>query len=321
MKVNNGFGSVCAYVGYCFGRKKDYRYNGKLRQEYIMAALTPRQIEEMKDTKPASNLDKGPSYLATMGKTRRYHHDEFNLDIQGCDLVLGPEGKYGWFELKDGYVTPKQDTEGRLTPGKVLDIDENGCFVVEAGHDGNFRAGNWWKSQLNIDQLPNQWYPEMLHYVVKGKLTLYLRGRIFGSKKPVKMELDNVCFSHGKETKNFMLMGIKGFKSKSTYSIDGRVQLNDKTFRVYIEQQKRNHEADVFISRIYRSNANWMERIDGEKGIGRLSIPGTHDSGTSSLSESAALPASGVRLPDVSRYCSRSAGSASAALPSAASTI
>jgi hypothetical protein len=61
-------------VGYCFGRKKDYRYNGKLRQEYIMAALTPRQIEEMKDTKPSSNLDKGPSYLATMGKTRRYHH-------------------------------------------------------------------------------------------------------------------------------------------------------------------------------------------------------------------------------------------------------
>ena len=286
MKVNNGFGSVCAYVGYCFGRKKDYRYNGKLRQEYIMAALTPRQIEEMKDTKPASNLDKGPSYLATMGKTRRYHHDEFNLDIQGCDLVLGPEGKYGWFELKDGYVTPKQDTEGRLTPGKVLDIDENGCFVVEAGHDGNFRAGNWWKSQLNIDQLPNQWYPEMLHYALRGKLTLYLRGRIFGTKKPVKMELDDFYINHGKETQSFSQTGIKSFRSRSTYSIEGRAIVNGRECRVYIEQKKRGKATMMYVSRVYPVNAEWMSKLDDERPVSTISMPGTHDAGTASLPES-----------------------------------
>ena len=288
MMVDNAYGNLTAYVGYCFGRKKEFRYNGAKRQDYINAALTHSQIEEMHDTMPASNL-KQAWQAKDEDETPRYHSDRFALNINGCDLVQGEDGSYGSFTIEDGFITPGQDSDNRLTKGTTFYLDKNGTFSLQAGHKSNFRAGNWLKKELAIDEIAQRWYPEMLHYVVKGKLTLYLRGRIFGSKKPVKMELDNVCFSHGKETKNFMLMGIKGFKSKSTYSIDGRVQLNDKTFRVYIEQQKRNHEADVFISRIYRSNANWMERIDGQKGIGRLSIPGTHDSGTSSLQETAAL--------------------------------
>ena len=286
MKINNMFGNACVYVGYCFGRKKEYRYNGRLRQEYIMAALTPKQIEEMKDTKPASNLDKGPSYLATMGKTRRYHHDEFKLNIEGCDLVLGPEGKYGWFEIQDGYVTPKQDTEGRLAPGKVLNIDEDGCFEVQAGHNSNFRTGNWWKSQLDIDQIPNQWYPEMLHYALRGKLTLYLRGRIFGTKKPVKMELEDFYVNHGKETQNFSQMGIMSFRSRSTYSIEGRAMVNGRECRVYIEQKNQGKTTLMYVSRVYAANAEWMSRLDDERPVSTISMPGTHDAGTASLPES-----------------------------------
>lgn len=289
MIVDNAYGNVTAYVGYCFGRKKEFRYNGKKRQDYINAALTKSQIEEMHDTMPASNLKDKWQKDADEEETPRYHNDRFTLNIVGCDLVQGPDNSYGSFTIEDGFITPGQDSDSRLTKGTTFYLDKNGSFSLQAGHKSNFRAGNWLKKELNIDEIAQRWYPEMLHYVVKGKLTLYLRGRIFGTKKPVKMEIDNVCFSHGKETKDFMLLGIKDFKSKSTFSIDGRTEINDKTFRLYIEQQKRNHKADVFISRIYKSNANWMERIDGNKGIGRLSIPGTHDSGTSSLSESAAL--------------------------------
>ncbi|MBQ9641276.1 MAG: DUF4421 family protein [Bacteroidaceae bacterium] len=284
-KINNSYGSLCVYAGYCFGRKKAYRYSGEKRQDYIRAALTKKQIEEMKDTMPQSNISQGASYLATTGKTRHYHSDRFNIDIFGCDLVAGPDGRYGWYEIQDGYVSPGQDTEGRIAPGKVLEIDHNGIFYCEAGHNGNFRTGNWWKSQLRIDQTPNHWYPEMLHYALRGKLTLYLRGRIFGTNQPVKLELEDFCINHGKETQNYFQMGIKSFKSNSAYSIEGNALIGGKPCRIYIEQKKRGKLTNMYISRIYQANSNWMARIPDDRPISTISIPGTHDAGAAAISE------------------------------------
>lgn len=289
MKVSNGFGSAEVYVGYCFGRKKDYRYNGKLRQEYIQAALTPRQIAEMRDTMPKSNIDLGPTYVDSLGKTPRYHKDVFELGINGCDLVRGPEGKYGWYEIEDGYVTPRQDTEGRLRKGVKLELDEDGRFEVEAGHDKNFRTGNWWRSQLSLDQIPDPWYPEMLHYALRGKLTLYLRGRIFGTKKPVKLELDDVYLNHGKESKSFSQIAIKSFRSRSSYSIEGEREINGRRFRIYIEQKKLGKFTQMYISHIAPANAEWMSKLSDSRPVSSISIPGTHDAGTASLYESAVV--------------------------------
>ena len=285
MKVSNGFGNLAVYVGYCFGRKKEYRHGGAMREDYIKAALTKSQIEEMKDTMPKSNINDGGAYLLAGGKKTKYHTDEFNVSVSGCDLVAGPDGRYGWYEIQDGYVAPGQDTEERLRSGTVVEVDKNGKFRCEAGHDHSIRAGNWWKSQLTIDQIPNHWYPEMLHYALKGKLTLYLRGRIFGTKKPVKVEFDDFCVNHGKETNSFYQMGIRSYKSYSTYSIEGHAEINGKDCRVYIEQKKRGKLTNMYVARLYESNKNWMQSIDGNRPISTLSIPGTHDSGTSGLPE------------------------------------
>ncbi len=295
MTVNNGYGNIAVYVSYSFGRKREFRYNGMLRDEYIRAALTKKQIEEMKDTMPKSNL-KGlvaPTVSTVQGKqvakkskkTRKYHTDVFNIDVFGCDLVAGPDGRYGWFEVQDGYVTEGQDTEGRLSVGKVLEVDKTGRFHCEAGHDKSFRAGNWWKSQLSIDQIPNHWYPEMLHYAFRGKLTLYLRGRVFGTKKPVKLELEDVCINHGKETKSFFQIGIKSFRSNSAYSIEGMAEINGKPCRIYIEQKQSGKLTNMYVSRIYAANSNWMAQINDERPISTISMPGTHDAGTSTIPE------------------------------------
>jgi hypothetical protein len=289
LKVRNSFGSLNAYVGYCFGRKKAYRYHGDRRQEYVTAALTKRQIEEMKDTCPAGNLDKGPTYLPTEGRTKNYHADAFTLNIRGCDLVRGPEGKFGWLDIQDGYVTPGEDTEGRLSKGQRLEIDANGTFVCELGHNRSIRSSNWWKSQVSIEQVPNTWYPELLHYALRGKLTLYLRGRIFGTRKPVKMEIDDFCLNHGKETQSFGQVAIKSFTSNAPYSIEGRVMVNDRLCRVYIEQKGKGKQPTMYVSRVYPSNSNWMAKIDDRQPLNNISIPGTHDAGTAALNESPVL--------------------------------
>lgn len=284
MSINNIYGSVNVYVGYCFGRKKQYRWNGKDREAYITAALTKRQIEEMKDTMPQSNIDNGASYLNEYGNTR-YKSDKFNFEIIGCDLVKGPEGEYGMFEIQDGLITAGQDTEGRLRPGTVLYMDKDGSLTVTAGHKPNFLPANWWKSQLTLRQTPTNWYPEMLHYGLKGKLTLYVRSHTFGTKKPVKVEIENFCINHGVETKQFFQIGAQDFYSHSSYSIIGTADVNNRLCRVYIESKKRGTKNYVYINRMKASGSKWMKYIPDDRAISRISIPGTHDAGTASLPE------------------------------------
>ena len=291
MDIDNAYGNLTTYVGYCFGRKKQYRHDGSMRKDYIMTALTPRQIEEMNDSMPAGNLDRGPSYKAEMGRTPSYHNDVYTLELHGCDLVAGPEGRYGWLEIEEGFVTPGQDTEGRLRKGLVVDIGKNGNFTLTAGHKSNFRTGNWWKSQLSIDQIPNTWYPEMLNYGLSGRLTLYLRGRIFGSRKPMKMVLDDVCLNHGKETKDFSQVAIKSFRSNSPYSIEGFTMVNGRECRVFIEQRGNGRLMSIYVSRLYPVNAEWMSYVENDRPLSSISIPGTHDSGTASLNASPVLAA------------------------------
>lgn len=282
--INNAYGSACFYVGYCFGRKKQYRYNGADRQAYITAALTNRQIEEMRDTMPASNISQGPSYLAEGGRTK-YHRDRINFNIEGCDLVMGPDGTYGSFTIEDGLVTRGQDTEGRLKPGTVLPMDKDGDIDVEAGHKAGFLAANWWKSQIDERQTPLNWYPEMLHYALRGTLTMYVRSHTFGTKEPVKITIPDFYISHGTETKEFFLIGAKSFASHSSYSIIGHVGANGRKCRVYIESKRRGTHNNVYINRMKQSSLNWLQHVPDDRVISRISLPGTHDAGTASLPE------------------------------------
>ncbi len=285
VNITSAFGQTNVYVGYCFGRKKQYRWNGKDRQAYINAALTKRQIAEMHDTLPSSNLHLGSTYLAD-NKPTRYHTDRFNFDILGCDLVEGPDGQYGYFEIQDGVVTPGQDTEERLTQGTFIPMDKNGDIVVEAGHRLSFRPANWWKAQLSIDQTPKHWYPEMLHYALRGKLTFYVRSNTFGTMSPVKVEIPDFCLCHGKETRQFYQIGAKDFASHSSYSIIGTANLNNRLCRIYIESKKRGTRNYLYIDRLKASGSNWMQRLPNDKPISRVAMPGTHDAGTASLPES-----------------------------------
>lgn len=283
IRFNNNFGNAIVYAGYCFGRKKEYRYDGKNREAYIHSALTLRQIEEIKDTMPASNIH-APVQPSRQKTT--YKHDVFNLGIYGCDLVKGPDGKYGTFEILDGYIPRGQDTEGRLRGGTLLEIKKNGAIEIEIGHKKSIRAGNWWKSHLNVRQNPFNWYPEMLHYALKGRLTCYVRSHTFGTMQPVKLVIDDFFLSHGTETHEFFMIGAKDFFSHSSYSITGNVGINNRLCRVYIESKKRGKKLNVYVSPLKASSREWMKYLSDDQPIAKTSLPGTHDSGTASLPES-----------------------------------
>ena len=284
MKFYSNYGSAIVYAGYCFGRKKRYRYDGEDRETYVTAALTKSQIAEMKDTLPASNIGRAP---LVADKRTQYKTDIFDLDIDGCDLVMGPEGKFGEFEITDGYVTEGQDTECRLKAGTVLDMNKDGEITLQAGHKNSIRAANWWKAHLDVRQNPFNWYPEMLHYALKGRLTCYVRSHTFGTMQPVKLVIDDFYLCHGKETKEFLLVGAKNFRSHSAYSITGEAPVNGRLCRIYIESKKMGKRMNVYVNCMKASSRRWMSYIPDSRTIGRISLPGTHDSGSSSLPENA----------------------------------
>ncbi len=286
LSVANEYGSAYVFASYSFGKKKEYRWNGKNREAYIKAALTKKQIIESHDTLPVSNVNYGHEFVLTHGITR-YTSDFFNLDIVGCDLVQGPDGQYGQFVIEQGRVADGNDTEDRLRAGTVIPVSANGTIEIKSGRTNGIRPANWLKSQLDSRQLPMNWYPEMLHYALRGKLTLYVRNHQFGTSKPVKLEIDDFYLCHGKESKQFYLMGAKSFHSHSSYSIIGNVYVNKRLCRVYIESKKRGTKNYVYVNPVKKSSLTWMKYVPDDRAVSLVSIPGTHDAGSASLPESA----------------------------------
>ena len=320
---NSNYGNLVFTVSYNFGKKREYRYDGKYRQAYIEAALSKHQREEMLDSLPKGNVGAPPTFIdqssavrpegrsseaegarsaqggklgaqptaAVMpptdskGKSAHYNKDVLDLDMNGCDLVMGPDGNYGTFEITDGYVPDGQDPDGYLRAGNKLKMDKDGNVVITAGHKKSIRAGNWWKSHLNVRQSPLNWYPEMLHYVLKGRLTCYVRSHSFGTMQPVKLVIDDFFICHGFETSQFFMIGAKRFASHSAYSITGDVPINGRMCRVYIESKHHGKKMNVYVNLSRSSTRQWMSHIPDNRSIARISLPGTHDSGSASLPE------------------------------------
>lgn len=128
--------------------------------------------------------------------------------------------------------------------------------------------------------------PELLHYALCGKLTLYVRNHRFGTASPVPVVIDNFYVCHGKVTESFREIAATDFMSNSTASITGKVNVNGRLTRVYIENKDAGKKFDVYVTPLRASTARWMAEISDSCHIGRMSIPGTHDAGTASLKES-----------------------------------
>ena len=282
VSIRNRYGSIVAYAGYCFGRKKIYRHDGTLRQAYINTALTPAQIQEMRDTMPAGNI----THDTPSARRTAYHTDRLSLSIHGCDLVKGPDGQYGHYRLADGHVTAGGDSDGLLTAGTSLPVSHDGTITLRAGHKPGFRTANWWKSNLKGRQNTMNRFPDLLHYALCGKLTLYLRSRDFGTSQPVALTIDSLYLCHGREAESFFQLAAAGFRSRSTASIMGRAGVNGRMTRVYIESDSRGKHFHIYVTPLRASMSRWMQHINDRRIIGRLSIPGTHDAGSASLPES-----------------------------------
>lgn len=283
LQVNNTYYDVSLYVGYCFGRKKQFRYDGEKRNQYIRAALTKREKAEVGDVNPVSNIGK-----CTWSKNVKYKTDCIDLNFGDCDLVMGEDGRFGKFIVEDGFVTEGMDPDNLVTPGEEYNLDKDGKMEISVGHKMSYRTANWWKSHIEKEQTHRQVYPDMLHYALKGRLELNLRGRVFGTRKPVKLVLDDFYICHGRDGSSFVEFGCKDLRRRSTYSLTGNVQVegSKNNYRLFLEEGDTPTEIDIYVSRVKERNSRWMGMCDDDKPMSWICIPGTHDAGTSTIPES-----------------------------------
>ncbi len=220
------------------------------------------------------------SFLSCNTNISAQTKDHFTINIFGCDLVKDSDGHYGWYEIEDGYVTSGKENKGHLQEGKKLELSKDGSLYIEAGHNNSRQAAEWWKSQLELNQIPDRRYPEKLFYALRGKLTLNIRGDIFNTKEPIKLIIDDFYINHGKGKGSFCQIAVKSYRSNSTYSIEGHAIINGLKYRLYIEPKKKGFQTNIYIGRIDKSKATWMKQLNGNRPISTISMPGTHDSGS-----------------------------------------
>ena len=293
LRFDNTYWRATAYLHYCFGRKKDFRYYGTRRTAYIETALSREDMEAIRDSFPKSNIGRGetttgfePTTNNQEPRTKKYHKDEFRFNVFGCDLVRDADGGYGSFTVEDGYISPGEDSECRITVGKVFDIGEDGAICIEVGHRSNYRTGNWWKSHLDILQTTREHYPDMLHYALKGRLVLNLRGRVFGERRPVRIVLKDFYIGHGSDGSSFFCIGGVGLVRRSTYSLTTNIDINGRKYRLFFEESDTRGGMDLYVSKVEDEYSHWMERCGDGVPVSRLCLPGTHDAGTSTIPES-----------------------------------
>jgi len=284
-QLDNYYWNTALFVGYNFGRRSKFRYDSPLRHQFVYGALKTKQIQAINDTLVEANLD-APLTTNEKKHTTNYQRDIFKINIEGCDLVKGPDGDFGSFVIDEGYLTPRNDCDNVINKGKTYLIDENGELQIDCGHYSSYQAANWWKKQLNRTQTSRQFYPEQLQYVLRGTLKLHLRGRVFGKREPVSIEFSDFYLAHGKDGVSFFLFGGKHFESHSTHSLSYTLNKDSIDYRLYIEAGKHDRTCNISVSRVNPFNSKWMAQVPNSRKLSHMGIPGTHDSGTSDMPES-----------------------------------
>lgn len=221
----------------------------------------------------------------SLGNTIKYRHDRLSFIFTNTDLVKGPNGNFGKFTIEESCVATEQDPYNYLSPGKVIEINSDGDFVFKCGHKKSKEVAEWINERMPAKNGVWNELSKTEHYAMKGTLTFYLRGRVFKTRNVVKVKLNDFYIVHGKENgTNYFSWGCNTMENKSMGSITCQMTINGHQYRLHM-QLGHDEDSEIYttFTQIMPKNSNWMKGISDNTPIGKLCIPGTHDSGTASV--------------------------------------
>ena len=200
-------------------------------------------------------------------------------------------GSYGHFKINNYSVTKDQiKSDSNIKTNEIIAINSDGELTFIVNRKKSTDVASWWTKEIGSKHCTFNEEPEELNFAVLGDLEINVTGGIFGeTTKTIKYQ--NVALAQGHTaTRNNWWFGGKHFlylnHNRAISSNENQIECTA------IRGTEETGDLDVNIVHLvdfkYESKINWISSVDEELKLYHMSIPGTHDSGTSSVVKLAA---------------------------------
>lgn len=214
---------------------------------------------------------------------------KFELD-KGYSLV-NIEGSYGHFKIKKYSVTKDQiKTDSNIKTDEVISINSSGELTFIVNRKKSSEVADWWSKEIGAKHCTFNEEPKELNFGVLGELEINVTGGVFGNNTKI-IKYEDVALAQGHTaSRNNWWFGGKHFlylnQNRAICSNEEKIECTAIRGTQYTEEFEVNivHLVD------FKNNSKikWMNNVDENVTLYHMSIPGTHDSGTSSVPKLAA---------------------------------
>lgn len=200
----------------------------------------------------------------------KYHDNVVKLNLKKGELYE-IDGKFGYFKVTELCITSGQDPDKKNKVGNVYPINANGEIVFRVGRKGSSEVANWWKERIPANHTTFNHDPGDLNFAFIGELVLY----VASIKKVVTYKNVGLAQGHAGASNNWWFGG-KEMRYIGNHKVFGK-DIDGMTNFIGLRGDNNVNEVNL---QIYVA---WMLQLSDETFVSELSIPGTHDSGTSGL--------------------------------------
>lgn len=206
-----------------------------------------------------------------------YHDNVVKLELKKGKLYEDNNGSFGYFEVKDFCITEGQDPEGKIKLGNKYSINKDGEIVFSVGRKGSKTVAEWWKDRIAADHTTFNHDPEELNFAFIGDLVLNASTSDGDICKTITFKNIGLAQGHAGASNNWWFGG-----ETMHYIGNNWVAGEDENSIIGLYAHRGGNSVnEVKVS--LQALIPWISKVSDKTLLCEMSIPGTHDSGTSSL--------------------------------------
>lgn len=210
-----------------------------------------------------------------------YSENVVKFKLDRFKLVADEEGHYGSFEIIKHCITKGEDPDSHVKDKTTYYINNKGEMSFSFGRKGSEEVAKWWISEFSANNTTFDHDPDELNFAALGDLMLNVQLYDESTKKEVfkSIVFENVGIAqgHAGASNNWW------FGGKNMHYIGNNEVIGESTNEGIALVAHRGGNSVNEINLRLQTYIKWISKLQPETRLCDLSIPGTHDSGTSKL--------------------------------------
>ncbi len=195
---------------------------------------------------------------------------------------IGYELLSGTFNLSGLSITSGQDPKAHNRVSQTQRFSADGKMMFRVGRKGSTTVARWWKDRVSAGQCTFNDTPNKLNFAFSGALTLNLKGGNVG-RYVETYRFDEVYFAQGHTagSNNWWFGGPNcQYIGDKTVRCKGRHLASGQQVTIDVRRGSNGDVANVDIRNIrIEGLSNWMSKLDGNKRLDEITLPGSHNAG------------------------------------------